>query len=227
MFNLKSHKTAESVAPYEKYLRNETIGPKADDSQPITEKSVQHRTGNQYTTTEDQLKEVHSKAKTDAQVIEEVLNSATSTYVNHRSAQDGLLVPPINTLVEKMRQERLSSDFKQTKDKNWTVTFNDKKQNGSLPKWPKITKQHEKTVLNNDSDRFKNKEPEALIGDLTVADIDRAVVNVKNGVSAEFDTAIVAILEKANQDNRQLTNVEQMTISDLKIARTKAMVKVG
>lgn len=221
MFNLKNSKTA-SPLPWEKYLREENIGPKADDSAPIAEKHLPHRIGTLDTITEDQLDSAQVGVKGEVQITENQMNKDTA---KHRTAEDGLLVPPISALVEQMRQERLAADYKVKKESNWTVSFNDKKQNGELPAWPKMPEQHNKPVLNNDPQRFEGKEVKPLVGNITTADVDRAIYNIKHGASREYDVAILAILEKADQEKRQLTEIEQTTVSNLKIARTKTMIE--
>ncbi len=246
MWNLKKNKTAQ-VAAYEKYIREENIGPKADENQPIWEKTLPHRDGNKYTTTEHQMKSEHKIGDTEeAKVIEKVLNATKDfNYVQHRSDASSLSVPPIAALVEKMRQERLSNDYKPVKKSHWTITMKDKKQNGSLPKWPKMAPQHGKPVLNNDPDRFtgmnhmptstdqlenasarsKSKTIVPLTGDITTADIDRVNDRIRTGKAMDYDSAITAICREADARQTELTMVEQKTISDLKIARTKAMLK--
>lgn len=207
MFNLKNIKA--QVTNTEKYLRDESVGPQADDDQPITEKALEDRDTDLYYTTEYQLDQDRDKTK-EAQVIEKVLNSTKGDFIKHRSAEDGLTVPPINTIVAKMEKERLES-YKTEKKENWTTSTDDKNQNGSLPKWPKTAPQ-----------RDKNKE---LTGGLTVADVTQMVINMKNGAAVEYDAAILAILKEADTERRELTQVERKAVSDLKIARTRALLK--
>lgn len=218
MFNLK--KSTAQIAPTEKQILENNVGPTADDDQPIAEKVLPHRTGDQYTTTEDQLK---SSSTDDAQIIEKVLNDATSSYVTHRSDAADISVPPINVLVEKLRQDRLESDWKESKEAHWSQTYDEKKQR--ITKWKKNVSQHDEIVLNNDPRRFSGEEPKPLVGGITTADVDRVAHLVKEGESLEYDTAIVAILREAEKEKRELTSVEQKTISDLKIARTKALLR--
>jgi len=239
MFNLNQHKQAQ-ITSEEKYLRHNNIGPKSDDSQAIWEKELPHRTGVQYTTTEDQFDKEQSN---DIPIIEKVLNEAQS-YVTHRSDQAETSVMPINAVVEKMRQNRMQ-DWKTEKSSHWSQTFNEKKQQGSLPKWKKNVEQHNKVVLNNDPTRFEptknlpvhEDQPKndvdrsksntiiPLIGNITTADIHRIADNIKTGASVDFDTAIIAMLREAEKEERELTTVEQKTVSQLKIERTKAMLK--
>ncbi len=77
----------------------------------------------------------------------------------------------------------------------------------------------------NDSNHGKKPDIVPLVGNITTADIDRVAEKVKTGASVEFDAAIVAILRDAERDHRELTSVERNAVSDLKIARTKAMLK--
>lgn len=229
MFNLKQAKTSK-IQPIEQYLRKENIGPKADEDQPVIEKAFNDHKGRETTITEDQMDAARKSASSDKseQIIEKVLNEAGSSgYVTHRAESQDLLVPPINTLVENLRKERMS-EFKTEKESNWTVSFDDKKQNGSLPKWPKMTDQHDKIVLNNDPRRFESeKKVTPLVGGITVAHIDQVVNSIKTGQSIEFDRAILTILQGASKENRELTKMEQQSISGLKIARTQSLVKLG
>jgi hypothetical protein len=218
MFNLKKH----AVAPYEKYLREENVGPKADDTQPITEKAIKDRQPDAYVTTEAQFEDRMSEG--DTKIIEKVLEEATSNYVEHRAADDTLIVPPINTLVEQINKERMK-EFKTTKESNWTVSFDGKKQNASLPEWTKGPAQHDKPVLNNDPERFSKDSVKPLVGDITTAHINDVVSRIKTGESYDYDSAMVSILEKAASEDRELTQVERNAISDIKIARTQAMLK--
>ncbi|KKK88427.1 hypothetical protein LCGC14_2743290, partial [marine sediment metagenome] len=112
MFNMKQH-TKSAQKPYEKYHRDENLGPKANDNASIGEKQLPHRNGFEQTVTEDQMKNEHECGDTQkAKPIEKLLESATSTYVKHRSDAGDLVVPPLNALVEKMRQKRLAEDYK-------------------------------------------------------------------------------------------------------------------
>lgn len=222
MFNLK--KTNAQITPTEKQIAQDNIGPGADDKQPITEKVLPHREGDKYTITEDQLNAQKSADSSDAQIIEKVLNEAKS-YVTHRSDAAEISVPPINVLVEKMRQDRLANDWQEKKDtKHWSQTLDEKKQQATMPKWPKNAPQHDKIVLNNDPRRFEGEKPKPLVGNITTADVDRVAHLIKMGESLEYDTAIVAILREAEVEKRELTSVEQKTISDLKEARTNALL---
>lgn len=235
MFNMQNHiKSAQ--APYEKYHRDENLGPKANDDAPIPEKQLPHRDGFDQKITEDQMKNEHEWSDNEkAKPIEKLLESATSKYVKHRSDAGDLTVPPINVLVEKMRQKRLAEDYNVNKKPHWSHTFNEKKQQGSLPKWNKNAPQNDKLALNNDPDRFPgtNDDPiefhtekiKPLVGNITTADIDRVVARIKTGQAVEYDSAIMAILRLAHDEKRELSNVEQKTIVDLKIARTNQMMQ--
>lgn len=243
MFNLKNSKKAK-VAPYEKYLRDENLGPKANDNQAITDKELPHRTGYEQTITQDQIQSEHKIAdNSDAQIIEKVLDDAKS-YVTHRSDAADISVPPINALVEKMIQNR-ASEYKTDVDPHWSLTYDEKKQQGALPKWPGNADQHDKIVLNNDPRRFENasnlpvheNQPEndsarktttdikPLVGDITRADISRVALGIKVGQAVDFDTAMTAILIQSDKDKRELTPIERKAIADLKIARTNALLK--
>lgn len=232
MFNLKNSKTAQM--PYEKYHRNNNIGPKADDGAPVAEKKLPHREGFEQTVTEDQMQPDHEWSdKKEAQIIEKVLESADSAYVTHRSDNADLTVPPINALVEKIRQKRLADDYNISKESHWSHTFNEKKQQGSLPKIPKNAPQHNKPVLCNDPDRFggASTDPVAtqkikpLTGNITTADVDHVAFSIKTGQSMEHDTAIMSILRVAHDERRELNNVERQTVVRLKIARTKNLLQ--
>jgi len=217
--------------PYEKYHRDENLGPKADDDASISEKNLPHRDGSEEEkTTEAQLK--NEKKSDNPQVIEKELESASSSLVTHRSDAADLTVPPINVLVERIRQKRLADDYSVSKKSHWSHSFNEKKQQGSLPKTPKNAPQHGKAVLGNDPQRFTagddptvKPEIRPLIGDITTADIDRVAIGIKTGQSAEYDGAIMAILRLAHDERRELTNVESNTIVDLKTARTKELMR--
>ena len=215
MFNLKKIK-AQVVT--EKYLRKNPLGPQADDDQLIAEKTMPDRKGDLYTTTEAQFEHEYGK---DAEIIEKVLNNAKEW----RSAEDGLAVPPINTVVARLENERREV-FKTQKDSHWSQTFDEKKQQGSLPKLKKNAPQHDKIVLNNDPRRFESERPKELVGGLTTADIDRVVAAIKTGETLEYDAAILAILKEADKEERELTSVEQKAVADLKIARTNAVIKI-
>jgi len=230
----KHNKSAQS--PYEKYHREENMGPKANDSAPIWEKQLPHRDGFDQKTTEDQMKSKHEWGDNKKpKPIEKLLESATSNYVKHRSDAGNLSVPPINVLVEKMRQKRLANDYETDKKSHWSHSFNENKQQGSLPKWNKNAPQHDKPVLNNDPSRFAGTDADPveihkekiqpLVGNITTADINRVATNIKTGQSTEYDSAIMAILRLAHNERRELSNVEQKTIVDLKIARTDQMIQ--
>jgi len=251
MFNGKKYRKIAQVAPYEKNLRNDNIGPSDNEGHQITEKAVEGDwKGDTEKITEKQMISGNEheiadseKSKEDAQIIEKLLETADS-YVVHRSDNSLLPVPPINALVEKLRQNR-ASELKTDKSSNWTHTYDEKRQTGALPKWKKNTGQADKIVLNNDPSRFtsikslptstdqrtneanrsKSNKIKPLIGNITTADMDYVASAVKTGKAIDFDTAIVAILREANNDRRELTGIEQKTISDLKIARTKHLMQ--
>ncbi len=251
MFNAKKHRKTSQVAPYEKYLREENIGPTDNDGHKITEKAVeQDRKGDIEKITEKQMIDGNEhkvadteKNKEDAQVIEKVLNTAKS-YVTHRSDNTWLSVPPMSALVEKLRQNR-ASELKVDKESHWSHSYDEKGQFGQLPKWKKNTGQHDKIDLNNDPRRFesikslptetdqssneanksKSDAIKPLIGDITRSDVHHLADSIKTGAAIDFDTAMVAILREADKDKRELTKIEQKTISDLKIARTNHLMK--
>ncbi len=129
MYNLK--KTA--IKPQEKYFREDNVGPAGGEDEPIWEKKLPHRDGFEQTVTEDQIS---ADASTDVPVIEKVLNDASSQYVDHRSDTTWIKVPPMAALVEKMRQARFDKDWKTLKKSHWSQSQDDKKQQGSSPKWP-------------------------------------------------------------------------------------------
>lgn len=231
MFNFKLHAKSAQV-PYEKYHRNENVGPKADDNDPIAEKTLTHRNGYEQTITEDQMKD--RKAEGDAQVVEKLLESTTSKYVTHRSDAAELTVPPISALVEKIRQGR-ASDREESKKSHWSQTFDEKKQQGSLPKWSKNVPQDDKPALNNDPRRFSGSKDgptdfhedkiQPLIGGLTMADVRHVADAIKSGQAKEYDNAMGAILRLAHEEGRELTSIERKTVVNLKIARTNILIK--
>jgi len=222
------------ITSREKELRDHSVDPSADDGQPIAEKEVPHREGVKDTITEDQMTTNAQTDEKDAQVLEKILNEAKS-YVKHRSDAAEISVPPISAVVEKNIQERMADDWKVDKKSHWSVSFNDKKQQGSLPRLSKNAPQHDKIVLNNDPRRFegannavKGEKPtiKPLVGKITQADISGVAEKIKTGSSVEYDSAIVAILRDAEREVRELTDVERKTVANLKIARTDAMLKL-
>ena len=235
-----NHKVAQ-ITTYEKLLRKHKIDPNSDDKQPISEKTLPHHEGNKYTITEDQFKTT-AKAD-DSQIIEKVLDEAKS-YIQHRSESSQLSVPPINVLVDKLQQNRME-EWTENKKTHWSLEFDDKKQQGELPRLSKNVSQNDKIILNNDPRRFENTStlPTSaiqsendvnhgkkhdivpLVGKISHTDIHAVASKIKTGESVEYDTAIVAILREADKNSRELTNVEKKTISNLKIARTEAMLK--
>lgn len=244
MFNMKRYKEAQ-VTSTEKYLRRDDPIAPADDDQPIAEKMLPDRKGDVDKVTEGQMdsksshdmKNATGEQEKDAKLIEGILNEAKGSYgVEHRSRGTWLSAPPINAVVEKLRSERQKeSKSLIEKDSNWTT---DKvTQNGDLPKWPKNVGQSKHIALENDPRRFDQvKDPistttkndlKPLAGDLTTADVDSVVAAIKNGQTQDYDAAIVAILKMADREKRELTDIEQKTVSDLKIARTFSVIKSG
>lgn len=216
-FNLKKHKIAQ-ITSTEKYLRQNELGP-ADDSQTIAEKTLPHREGEKYTTTEDQMSDLRTADK-DFQIIEKVINDIDGKYVDHRKDEIKLTAPPINVLVEKMRQERLSNDYKPETKSNWTIDFNDKEQNGKLPEWPKAP--NSKDVNRYVPEQWNKNHPDAdeIVSGVTKANVDNLVNSIKTGKSLEFDAAMVAILRQAESEKRELSPIERKTIVNLKMSRT-------
>jgi len=236
MFNLKQAKD-NSI---QTRLKNDNIGPSADDKQPIAEKVLPHRSKKpEMVTTEKQMDSV--REATDDVVIEKALNAAKGK----RSDAGSISVPPINVLVEKLRQNRLKSDFKDTKESgHWSLDLGNPALPGHL-EWPSAPSQHDHIVLGNDPRRFepvknmpvnvdrakndaargKAKDPKALLGGITTADMDRLAHMIHMGESIDYDTAIVAILREADKEERELTPVERKAVSDLKIARTRALLQ--
>lgn len=222
MFNLKKTKLAQRVT--EKYLREENLGPKADDDQPIAEKVLPHRTGDIMTTTEDQIENIGDQLGVsreanvdDTKIIEKVLNDTVKYTSNTK-----LDVPPINTLVADLEIDR-AKKVKIDKESHWSQT-SENKQQGQLPEWPKSPKQHDEIVLNNDRRRFEGEKVKPLQGGITTADINRVVHRIKTGEAAEYDIAITAILKEADNDKRELTSIEKRTVSELKKERTRVMM---
>ncbi len=236
MFNLNKSKSAQ-ITIEEKMLRKDPIGPDTDKRQ--FEKKLPHRDGYENVTTESQM---DRKSQSDVQIIEKVLNDAEG-YITHRSDAGDLPIPPINVLVEKLRQDRISKDWEVIKQKHWSQA-DDKAQQGDLPKLKGNVPQHDKSVLNNDPQRFsgettmpihtdqskndkghgKKQTIKPLIGGITTAEIDVVADKIKTGESIDYDTAIVAILHQSDKEKRELTDVERRAIVDLKIARTKALL---
>lgn len=244
MFNL-SKKTKVAQAPvYEKNLRQDKIGPVDNDGQSIYEKELPHRDGEEKKVpTQGQFGNKHT-VNDDSQIIEKVLSEAKS-YVTHRTDKWSMPITPMSAVVEKMRQDRLSEDWKPEKTSHWSQTYNEKKQQGSLPKWPKNAPQSSAITLGNDPRRFegmeglpvhadqrkndaehgKNVNIKPLVGNITTASITKVAHSIKAGEGIDYDKAVVAILREAEKEKRELTKVEQKTISELKIARTKSLLK--
>jgi len=240
MYNQKK----AQIKNQEKMLREHTIDPKCDDNQAIWDKELKHRSDTIENTTENQLNSTGRDAScSDLSVIEKVLDERNS-YVVHRSDTAELPVPPMSALVEFNRKNRVDADWNTNQKAHWSQTTDDKKQQGALPKTKKNVGQHDKIVLNNDPRRFQdagylpvhttqsenddnhNKQTKIkpLVGNITTADIHRVAENIKKGHSVEYDAAIVAILRDADRDRRELTSVEESTIANLKMARTRAML---
>lgn len=230
---MRTHKTAQ--VPYEKYNRDNILGPKADDKVSIQEKNLPHRQKKELEkTTEDQMTSKRSQSSA-SQVVEKELNSAKSPYVTHRDEIQDLKIPAINALVEQIRQKRLAEDFKTDKKPHWSQTFNEQKQQGALPKFPKNAPQHTKPVLGNDPNRFSSVSDDPtessqnkikpLVGNITTADVDKIAHGIKTAASTDHNTAIMAILRLAHDERRELTNVEKKTIVNLKLARNEMLLK--
>lgn len=240
MYNRKKMKKAQ-IEPYEKYLRNNNLGPKANDEQKIAEGEWTDHVGNldKVTITEEQMKDAQIVSDNkESKVLEKVLNS-TKEYLSipHRDASVQLSMPPMNVLVEKLRQDRLP-DFRadESQEQSWTLAYDG--QNGSLPSWKKNYNQvkPEQTNLQNDPSRFdeikadnmvkgKNKNKlTPVTASLNRGDLDCVVNSIKLGHSLDYDAAIVAILKQADIEKRELTPIEQKTVSNLKISRTRAML---
>lgn len=233
MFNFKKY-TKGAQKCYERYNQDGITGPVADDKSPIAEKHLPHRNGFEGTITEDHLDKDHKWVNSEnVQINEKQLNAYNGKYINHRNANDDLIVPPINILVEKIHAKRVASEYNVEKDKNWSISFNDKKQQGSLPRFPKNVSQNNKTII-GDPSRFKgssdpvqsiHENAEPLTGSITKADINRVATQIKIGGSSDRDVTILAILRLADEERRELSEIEQKTIVDLKIARTKALLQ--
>jgi hypothetical protein len=233
MFNWKKLEKI-AIKPQEKYLRDENVGPKGGEDEPIHEKRLPHRDGFEQTITEDQINAQADTDSLDIPIIEKALNETAGKYVDHRSDTTWLKVPPMSALVEKMRQARFDKDWEVKKEKHWSQGSEHKTQQGTLPKWPKNAPQHGKIVLENDPDRFSSLKAndtqltggdvKPLIGDITTADIDRVIIGIKTGEAVDFDTAIIAILKQAYAEKRELSPVERRAVVDLKIARTKDLL---
>lgn len=240
MFNHRNHKSAQ-ITNQEVRLRDHKVDPKADDGQPITEKVLPHRTGDTEVTTEGQFAKA-DRTGGDDQIIEKILNEAEG-YIPHRSDATWLSVPPVAALTEKLRQNRLKSDWKPMQEDHWSLKMSED-QNGELPKWKKNAPQHDKSVLGNDPQRFEKidnlptrdmandniaaydntKTITPLVGNITVADIDRVANSIKTGQTIDYDAAIVGVLKQARSENRELTSVEEKIISDLKVSRTNSLL---
>lgn len=244
MFNLNKHAKTSQLMNIEKMLRKDKLSPKAGDGHKTTEKELNHKGKDTESVTEKQMKSMDRNAHSEYRIIEKVLNEAKEKYNPLRSDATWLSVPPISALVEKIRQKRIDSHFKTDKAEHWSMDYKNQDQNGSLPEWPGNAAQHDKIVLQNDPRRFtgvdtmpteplandnikalrKSKSEMPLVGGITVADIDRVSHNIKTGQSVDYDTAIVAILKQADQEKRELNEVEQKMIADIKKNRTAAML---
>lgn len=217
MFNSKKHKTAK-IMPQEKRLREDSLGPTNNPGDKITEKEVPHRKGDQSTITEGQIKD--RKSEKESQIIEKILNKDNGKYTDYRKAEESLIVTPINKLVENIRQDRLEKDWKTSVESHWSQTYNEKEQFGSLPKWKKNAPQaHE-----NETSKSNWDESHTESGSQKFASLDRAAEAIKSGESIKYDTIIVAILQQAKKDGRELSKEERKAISDLKISRTNFLI---
>lgn len=228
MFNLK--KVSDSQLITEKSLRVEN--PETKDLQTITDKNLDRNNKDLNIVTEKQF----SRNEKVSQILEKVLNKNKGVFQKLRNDTSTLTSPPINVLVEKMRQERLAELYKDKSTKDWTTESSSKEQNGELPDWPQSKKQHTEISLNNDPRRFKNikvdkglisGELEPLVGNITKKDINKVASSIKNGDSIEYDTAIVAILKQADLENRELTSVEKNQINSIKKERTQFLLNNG
>ena len=242
MFNLKKQKVAQ-VMPYEKYLRENPLGPTGEGEPVITEKKLPHRDGNPNSITEANIQEAHT-SKENSSIIERKLNNTDSDLVVHRSKNSLLNVPPINALVEKIRQKEMEQVWHTKKDSHWSME-DDKAQNGELPQWPKSKLQHDKIVLNNDPRRFnslesmptstnaaenvknrsKSNKIEQLVSTITTAGMDRLTYAIKTGGTIDYDSKIVSILKIADAEKRELTEEERKQIVQYKIDRTRQYAK--
>lgn len=207
-FNFKKYKKSE-LTVIEDRLRKDNIGPKASDNPKLTEEALPHRTTkDQNRVTEKQLPTRESDK--DERVLEKRMNEDDK---RRDDSNIGLEMPPIQEVVAKLRKERMK-DWKPEIKPHWSTqnAKDQKAQLGALPKWPKIPKQ-----------------PKPLSPDLkvTTADIDRVVNAVKTGQSLDYDTAIVAILQQAEKEQRELSLVERRAVADLKVARTEAFIKAS
>jgi len=235
-FNFNEHVKQAQVKPYEKYLRDDSVEGEADDKQPVVEKMLPDREGDKVEVAERMISEVREDVTDDTETQERRLDTAESQYdKKHRDDSASISVPPLAVVVEKLRQERMA-DWKTDKQPNWTLEFDDKKQLGDLPRFPKSPGQHTEIALENDPRRFESggdlrkqekAEPKPLSGDFTTADVDRVTERIKIGKSRDFDAAIAAVLCEAEDQRRELTEEERQAIVQLKIARTEAMVKEG
>lgn len=218
MFNLKQ----AQVTSYEKYLRENQLVPSKEPVS-ITEKNLEHE-GGKDTTTQDQLNPEHSNEDKEAfSIIEKVLNDVDGKYVDHRKVSDNFTIPPINALVEKIRQDRMSNEYKVDNEKHWTVSFDDKKQLGDLPRGKQIPGPQDTMWDKNVWDK-RHPEADEVVKGVTKADINQMIASIKTGQTLEYDTAITAILRQAHKEKRDLSTVEQNTISQLKIARSNFLL---
>jgi hypothetical protein len=200
-FNLHQFKEAAEIT--EKQMRDEDAG--KEKQLEVAEKKLPDRWNKDtMVTTEAQLDD--RTAEKDERVTEKRLNEDA----NRDDSNVGIRVPPIHELVAKLRSERME-EYKVDQKPDWTVTQSpkdQKAQRGDLPSWPK-----------------RPSQPKPLALGITTADVDRVADGIKTGKSLDYDTAIVAILQQADKESRELSSVEQKAIADLKIARTAALIK--
>lgn len=221
-FNLKKAKQERSVKPYSKYLTEDSIEPESKNTFTTTEANLPDRKGDNHDIVGRQIIEEHTNK--EAQTIEYVLNNAKSWHP-HRvkdSFEKTLYVPPINDLVERLRQAR-NSEYTVQKDSHWSTQPNT--QNEGLPEWPKQAPQHDKQVVNNDSRRFQDESVKPLEGfHVKASDFTKVAIGIKLGSSSEYDNAIRMILKVANDERRELTDEEKSLVQDLKKDRTLALL---
>lgn len=226
-FNLKKAKKEagkNSVKPYEKYIRDESIEKPSKQYPDTTEKALPDRKGDNHDVIGRQIIEEHTNKQ--AQTIEYVLNNVKSWYP-HRfkdTFSKNLLVPPINDLVARLRSAR-NDDYEIKNEKHWTTEKNT--QNAGLPEWPAQASQHDKPVINNDSRRFTEDTVEPLQGfKVSSSDLKKVAIGIKLGSSSEYDNTIRMILKIANDERRELTEEEKSLVQDLKKDRTLALLGI-
>lgn len=226
MFNFTKISNSQKIT--EKSLRTES--PESKELNTITDKNLDRNNTDLNKVTEKQF----SRSEKISQILEKVLNRNNGAFQKLRDNHvDNLSIPPINILVEKLRQDRNKELFINKTNKDWTTENTSKAQNGELPDWPQSRKQHTEISLNNDSRRFNNikidkgiisGDLEPLSGNITKKDITKIASSIKNGDSIDYDTAIVAILKQADSENRELNEIEKKQINSLKKERTQFLL---